>query len=306
MRALLQRVLSASVTVSGKVVGQIGKGLCVFVGISGKDSAADADFMCAAVPRPSSPPPSAALSTDRLCLCFCCVCVSPVCCDSRNSKRKVLSLRLWDDPISKKAWNSSVTDCKYDVLLVSQFTLYGLLKGNRVDFHEALDPAKARPMWEAFVKDVRATHTAAGGTVAEGQFGAEMAVSLVNDGPVTLWINSDDMEFKKPKPVRGIKQSAASTTAADADAAPEAKGDSTATPIAGAADAKSPATATASPAAKKSVSAKKEGGNAGGGKAKAKALAAGKASVNVAAADAAAKPAAPPAAAVVSTADTTH
>ncbi|ELR20188.1 Dtyrosyl-tRNA(Tyr) deacylase [Acanthamoeba castellanii str. Neff] len=103
--------------------------------------------------------------------------------------RKILGARLWADDTGK-AWNMSVTQMGYEVLLVSQFTLYGYLKGNKPDFHKAMGSDRSKAFYEAFVEMVKSKYQA--DKIQDGQFGAMMEVELVNDGPVTLQIDSRD------------------------------------------------------------------------------------------------------------------
>ncbi|KAG8045506.1 hypothetical protein GUJ93_ZPchr0008g12723 [Zizania palustris] len=112
MRAVVQRVLSASVEVEGLVVSAIGPGLLVLVGVHEADTDSDADYIC----------------------------------------RKVLNMRLFPNEKTGKAWDQSVVQRKFDVLLVSQFTLYGILKGNKPDFHVAMPPAKAKLFYATLVE----------------------------------------------------------------------------------------------------------------------------------------------------------
>eukprot|EP00908_Phaeocystis_cordata_P003032 Transcript_13280.p2 GENE.Transcript_13280~~Transcript_13280.p2 ORF type:complete len:270 (+),score=78.45 Transcript_13280:340-1149(+) len=99
--------------------------------------------------------------------------------------RRILGIRLWED--AGKAWTKSVTALGLEVLIVSQFTLYCALKGHKPDFHYAMPPAPAREFWAAFVQAVCAAHP---GKVQQGQFGAKMQVALVNEGPVTIELES--------------------------------------------------------------------------------------------------------------------
>lgn len=137
----MQRVTSASVTVDGDVVGEIGAGLCVLVGVTHDD-------------------------------------------DERSAARlaeKVHHLRVFADVAG--VMNRSLADTGAAALVISQFTLYGdTARGRRPSWVAAARPEHAEPLVEAFVADLRA----AGVTVAQGRFGADMQVALVNDGPVTL------------------------------------------------------------------------------------------------------------------------
>jgi D-aminoacyl-tRNA deacylase len=139
VRALVQRVSEASVSVEGEEVARIGPGLLVLVGVRRGDGATEADRLAA----------------------------------------KLLALRVFEDDEGKM--NLAVGEAGGEVLCVSQFTLYGdVRKGNRPSFVDAAPPEAAAPLYER----VRETLGAEGGV-----FGARMAVSLVNDGPVTLVID---------------------------------------------------------------------------------------------------------------------
>jgi D-tyrosyl-tRNA(Tyr) deacylase len=140
MRALVQRVNEASVTVDGSEVARIGRGLLVLVGVRRGDGEAEADRLA----------------------------------------QKLLALRVFEDTDGKM--NLSVREIGGEVLCVSQFTLYGdTRKGNRPSFVDAAPPEEAEPLYER----VRSVLGARGGV-----FGARMAVSLVNDGPVTLLLEA--------------------------------------------------------------------------------------------------------------------
>uniref|UniRef100_A0A8I6X4T6 D-aminoacyl-tRNA deacylase n=2 Tax=Hordeum vulgare subsp. vulgare TaxID=112509 RepID=A0A8I6X4T6_HORVV len=152
MRAVVQRVLSASVEVEGKVVSAIGPGLLVLVGVHEADTSSDADYIC----------------------------------------RKVLNMRLFTNEKTGKAWDQSVMQRNFEILLVSQFTLYGILKGNKPDFHVAMPPAKAKPFYASLVEKFQKSYKA--DSVKDGIFGAMMKVSLVNDGPVTMQVDSPSLQ----------------------------------------------------------------------------------------------------------------
>jgi D-tyrosyl-tRNA(Tyr) deacylase len=141
MRAVVQRVRRASVTIDGTVVGQIDRGLLVLLGVTHADT-----------------PEAAAWLGD-----------------------KIVGLRIFNDADGKM--NLALADVGGAVLVVSQFTLYGdCQKGRRPSFIDAARPETAIPLYETFVNAVKAL----GVPVATGQFGADMQVELVNDGPVTL------------------------------------------------------------------------------------------------------------------------
>ncbi|HEX7167860.1 MAG TPA: D-aminoacyl-tRNA deacylase [Acidimicrobiales bacterium] len=143
MRALVQRVTEASVSVDGDEVGRIGPGLCAFVGATHDD-----DEQCAA----------------RL-------------------ADKLWHLRVIDD--GDGAMNRSLADTGGEVLVVSQFTLYGdTSRGRRPSWAAAAPPAHAEPLVERVADELRSR----GATVATGRFRAHMHVALVNDGPVTLML----------------------------------------------------------------------------------------------------------------------
>jgi len=147
MRAIIQRVARASVTVDENVVSSIGEGVCVLLGICREDTAKDAEYI----------------------------------------SRKIINLRLFDDE-SGKRWAKSVKDKNLEILCVSQFTLHAFLKGNKPDFHKSMDGQLSKPLFDttlqmmekAFRKD----------KVKTGVFGAMMKVEIVNDGPVTITIDS--------------------------------------------------------------------------------------------------------------------
>ena len=146
MRALVQRVRQASVSVDGSVAGAIGAGLLVLTGIGIDDTADDVEW----------------------------------------TTRKLADLRIFDD--QDGVMNRSVRDVDGAILAVSQFTLYGSThKGNRPSWSAAAPPELARPRFDAFVQ---ALALRLGKPVATGVFGAHMQVALVNDGPVTLWLDS--------------------------------------------------------------------------------------------------------------------
>ncbi|MFM8268242.1 MAG: D-aminoacyl-tRNA deacylase [Ilumatobacteraceae bacterium] len=141
MRAVVQRVLEASVTVDGEVVGRIGPGLCVLVGVTHDDSVDNA----------------------------------------RRLADKVWHLRIVDDDAG--VMNRSVADTSREVLVVSQFTLYGETSGGRrPSWTAAARPEQAEPLVAAVVERLAAL----GALVATGRFRTDMVVRLANDGPVTV------------------------------------------------------------------------------------------------------------------------
>ena len=145
MKAVIQRVSAASVTVEDRVIGRIGPGLLVLLGVERDDDPATADLLAA----------------------------------------KIARLRIFADDAGKM--NRAVRDTGGGVLVVSQFTLCAdLSRGHRPSFSHALAPSEAEGLYARFA----ATLAGQGVAVETGAFGAQMAVSLVNDGPVTLWMDS--------------------------------------------------------------------------------------------------------------------
>lgn len=154
MRALVQRVSRASVTVQGETVGEIGTGFVVLIGVSRDDDEADADYIV----------------------------------------NKVTHLRVFADEQGK--FNRSAMDVGAELLLISQFTLHAdTRRGRRPSFVDAAPPTLAEPLFDRTVAKFRES----GLRVATGVFQAHMMVSLINDGPVTIMIDSADRE----RPRRG-------------------------------------------------------------------------------------------------------
>ena len=147
MRAVVQRVSEASVTVDGQVVGAIGRGFLVLLGVTHTDGEAEALWLA----------------------------------------RKIAGLRIFEDEAGK--FNLALAEVRGAALVVSQFTLYGdARKGRRPSFTDAARPEHAEPLCQRVVELLRAE----GVPVETGVFGAMMAVQLVNDGPVTLWLDSSE------------------------------------------------------------------------------------------------------------------
>lgn len=145
MRALVQRVQSASVTVDSEITGQIGAGLLVLVCAMQNDTDASAAWLA----------------------------------------QKIAKLRIFEDETGKM--NRSLLDIAGSALVVSQFTLAADTKGNRPGFSRAAPPVRGRDLYEKFSAALAAT----GVPIANGIFGADMKVALVNDGPVTIWLDTD-------------------------------------------------------------------------------------------------------------------
>lgn len=147
MRACVQRVAEAQVTVDDVVTGRIGRGLVVLVGVGHNDGPAEVNWLA----------------------------------------EKIVGLRIFEDEAGKM--NRSLMEVGGAMLVVSQFTLYGdSRRGRRPSFVDAAPPELAEQIYQEFVAKVRA----AGVEVATGKFREHMLVSLVNDGPVTLWIDTAD------------------------------------------------------------------------------------------------------------------
>ncbi|KAJ3011963.1 D-tyrosyl-tRNA(Tyr) deacylase [Thoreauomyces humboldtii] len=148
MRAVLQRVKSASVTVDGEVVGKIGRGLLLLVGISVTDQPADVAWLV----------------------------------------KKVVNLKVFQDE-DAKFWSKSVKDLDFEILSVSQFTLYAVtVKGTKPDFHLAAKSDTSKAMYLDFLAQLQAAHKPE--RIQDGVFGAMMDVESINDGPITLILDS--------------------------------------------------------------------------------------------------------------------
>ena len=147
MRALLQRVSRAGVSVEGDEIASIGAGLLVLLGVGHADTESTADALA----------------------------------------RRVTELRIFEDEDGRT--NRSILDVGGAALVVSQFTLYAdTSRGRRPGFTDAADPAVAERLYRAFAAALAASGVA---DVQTGRFGAEMAVELVNDGPFTIWLDTD-------------------------------------------------------------------------------------------------------------------
>ncbi|XP_035453064.2 D-aminoacyl-tRNA deacylase [Spodoptera frugiperda] len=147
MKALIQRVMNAKVTVNDEVISSIGQGMCVFIGISNTDSKKDMEYIV----------------------------------------RKILSIKLFDDE-SQKKWKKNVSERDFEILCVSQFTLYNTWKGTKPDFHHAMPGDKSKEFYENFLQMLKNAYKP--DKVKDGKFAAYMQVSIQNDGPVTFEIES--------------------------------------------------------------------------------------------------------------------
>jgi D-tyrosyl-tRNA(Tyr) deacylase len=150
MKAVLQRVSQASVTIQAEVVAQIESGLLVLIGIEDTDNHEDLEWLSA----------------------------------------KIVNLRIFAD--ENDVMNLSLKDINGDMIVVSQFTLHALTKkGNRPSYIKAARPEIAIPIYESFVQQIEIDF---GKKVQTGKFGADMKVSLINDGPVTIIIDTKNKE----------------------------------------------------------------------------------------------------------------
>lgn len=150
MRALIQRVKKASVTIEGKIYSEINQGLLILIGIEAEDTQEDIDWLAG----------------------------------------KIAKMRIFSD--ENDTMNLSVQDVEGECLVVSQFTLHASTKkGNRPSFIKAARPEIAIPLYEEFILQLE---NITNKSVKTGSFGAMMDVGLINDGPVTIWIDSKNRE----------------------------------------------------------------------------------------------------------------
>jgi D-tyrosyl-tRNA(Tyr) deacylase len=150
MRAVIQRVSEASVTVNGNITGTIQNGLLVFIGIEDADTKEDIQWLSS----------------------------------------KIVNLRIFNDGAG--IMNLSLNDTSGDILLVSQFTLHALTKkGNRPSYIRASKPDIAIPLYEEMILELEKQ---LGSKIQTGMFGADMKVKLLNDGPVTIIIDTKNKE----------------------------------------------------------------------------------------------------------------
>jgi len=150
MKAVIQRVSEASVTIDGNVKSKIEKGLLILLGIENADNQEDIQWLC----------------------------------------KKISNLRIFDD--ENGVMNLSVKDIKGSIIVVSQFTLHASTKkGNRPSYLKASKPDFAIPMYEKFVEELRIVSEL---DIQTGEFGADMKVALLNDGPVTIIMDTKNKE----------------------------------------------------------------------------------------------------------------
>lgn len=148
MKAVIQRVSKASVSVNGELISEIAQGLCVLIGIHKDDTPKEREFIV----------------------------------------RKILNLRIFDNPSNGKRWDKSAKELNLEILCISQFTLYHIIKGNKLDFHLAMAGEQSKDFYHQFLSEIRAQYKS--DRIKDGQFGAMMEVNITNDGPVTLEIES--------------------------------------------------------------------------------------------------------------------
>lgn len=150
MRAIVQRVSEAGVSINKQLKASINLGLLVFVGIEDADTADDIEWLA----------------------------------------KKIVGLRIFDDP--DKVPNLNISAINGDVLVVSQFTLHAAVKkGNRPSYIKASKPGIAIPLYESLIN---ALEKESGKKIFSGTFGADMQVALINDGPITIWIDTKNKE----------------------------------------------------------------------------------------------------------------
>lgn len=150
MKAVIQRVSEASVTIDGKVKSAIENGLLILLGCANEDTTEDITWLC----------------------------------------RKTVNMRIFND--EKDVMNKSILDINGEILVISQFTLMASTKkGNRPSYIKAAKPDVAVPLYENFVKELEKQ---LGKPVGTGEFGADMKVKLLNDGPVTIIFDTKNKE----------------------------------------------------------------------------------------------------------------
>ena len=146
MRVVVQRVSSAAVRVDGEIISEMGRGLCVLLGINKNDTEAS---------------------------------IEPV-------VKKLLSMKLFEDTETNQPWKHSVSSLNLDLMIISQFTLDAYFKGAKPDFHNAMGGDQAKAIFDKILARAAELHPKKLEGVKTGKFGADMKVSLTNDGPVTI------------------------------------------------------------------------------------------------------------------------
>ncbi|VDK18871.1 unnamed protein product [Anisakis simplex] len=153
MRAVIQRVHKAAVLVGEELISSIDRGICVLIGLNRDDSDEDAEYIA----------------------------------------RKLVNVRLFENKETGKRWDKSVKDMQYEILCVSQFTLFGVLKGNTIDYHRSMAPDKSPEFYAKFIEQLKKSYVA--DKVKDGKFGAYMNVQIENDGPVTILLDSKARDY---------------------------------------------------------------------------------------------------------------
>jgi D-tyrosyl-tRNA(Tyr) deacylase len=151
MRALVRRVLSATVSVDSQLVGEINRGLLLYLAVHKDDEDSDLAWI----------------------------------------SQKILGMRVFED--DKQKMNISLVEKEYDLMVISQFTLFGSLqKGFRPSFNHAATPKLAVGLYHNFLQIIKEKSK---GKVASGEFGADMKILSIDDGPVSLWLDSKDKNY---------------------------------------------------------------------------------------------------------------
>uniref|UniRef100_A0A915PME7 D-aminoacyl-tRNA deacylase n=1 Tax=Setaria digitata TaxID=48799 RepID=A0A915PME7_9BILA len=148
MRAVIQRVTKAAVSIDGQLESSIGQGICVLLAIGVEDTADDIKYMV----------------------------------------RKLLDIRIFPNVETGKRWDKSVRDLGLEILCVSQFTLYGILKGNKLDFHRSMAPTESQKFYQNFINELKRSYVPE--QIKDGRFGSLMNVQIENDGPVTVVLDT--------------------------------------------------------------------------------------------------------------------
>ncbi|CAG8529487.1 7792_t:CDS:2 [Paraglomus occultum] len=211
MRAVLQRVLNASVLVDGCQVSSINQGLCILLGIAQDDTSDDLDYMV----------------------------------------RKILNVKVFNNEAGDNMWARSVKDAGLEILCVSQFTLYGSVEKNKPAFHRAMKNAQAKDTYETFLERLKQayvperikekrlanhyliidktgfykvfgdcnylTYPIPNSICVDGVFGAMMVVNIANDGPVTLELDSRKFTYIDKPSTKGGSESSTSSSVAKRD-----------------------------------------------------------------------------------------
>lgn len=157
MKVIIQKVTSSKVTVEGEEVCSIGTGLCVLVGFCKKDTEIDVDYMV----------------------------------------EKLLGIKLFQPTADGKGWHKNVQESKYEILCVSQFTLYNKLKGNTLGFHQAMQGDEAKELYYSFLRKLSSKYCEE--KIKDGRYGVVRKVHIQNDGPVTIALESSVLDESKER-----------------------------------------------------------------------------------------------------------